>query len=187
MAKKRAPKQVFNLPKRHRWKAKPGNQIFVANRGDVRFEFPGGWVFDDTSGGAGQSVRFFDGKPPDDDIRLEVSVLHILHPAAYQMPLADLLNDSAEDIGDNCRRGKPYSLRLPQHELAWLEMEYIDPGEKRPAFTRLCLARGVGVQTLITLDFWPEDAARAIAAWDDVLGTLKLGEYLEHPFFGPKE
>lgn len=187
MAKRRLKREKFNLFKGHNWKAKPGNQIFVANRGDVRFEFPGGWVIDRNSGGVDDSVRFYDGHPPDDNIRLAISVLHILDPIVYQAPLADLLDHSAKDIGENCRRGQAFAMKLPQHEMAWLEMEYIDPIGKRLAHTRFCLARGSGIQTLITLDYWPEDAGKAQAAWDDVLGTLVLGDYVENPLLGPKE
>ena len=184
----RMQRQVFNLPKRHRWKAKPGNQIFVANRGDVRFEFPGSWVFDRSSGGAGQSVRFYDGNPPNDNIRLEVSVLTALAEVAGRIPLAPLLESVTGETREGMeviQQGSPYAMQLPNLDMAWLEMEYIDPEGKRPAFTRFCLARGSGVTAYITMDFWPEDADKAKAAWDDVLGSLRLGDYLEHPFFGP--
>lgn len=184
--RRKMDRQTFRLPDRHRWKAKEGNKIFVANKGDVRFEFPGGWVFDRTSGGEGKSARFFDGHPPNDNIRLEVSVIHALDPRAFQAPLAEVLNSSVEDIGENCRRSEAFAMNLPRHDLALLDLEYIDPVEKRPAHSLFCLARGAGVHALISLDYWPEDSAVALAAWEDVLGSLRLGEYLEHPFFGPK-
>ena len=185
--RRKMDRQTFRLPERHRWKAKEGNQIFVANKGDVRFEFPSGWVFDRTSGGKGKSVRFYDGHPPNDNIRLEVSVLHIPDPRAFSAPLADVLNSSIGDIGDNCRRSEAFAMKLPRHDLALLDLEYIDPVEKRPAHSLFCLARGAGIHALISLDYWPEDSTVALAAWEDVLGSLCLGEYLEHPFFGPKE
>lgn len=179
--------QTFRLPKRHRWKAKEGNQIFVANKGDVRFEFPGGWVFDRTSGGENKSVRLYDGHPPNDNIRLEVSVINALHPLALGAPLAEMLNGSIGDIGESCRRSEAFAMKLPHHELALLELEYIDPVEKRLAHSLFCLARAGGIHALISIDYWPEDSTVALAAWEDVLGSLRLGEYLEHPFFGPKE
>ena len=37
-------RRQFNLSDKHRWKAKPGNKIFVINRGAVHFEHPGDWV-----------------------------------------------------------------------------------------------------------------------------------------------
>ena len=38
---KKWQKRRFNLSDKHRWKAKPGNKIFVINRGAVHFEHPG--------------------------------------------------------------------------------------------------------------------------------------------------
>ena len=66
-------------------------------------------------------------------------------------------------------------------------MEFVDPIGRRPAFSRFALARGSGVMAFITMDFWPEDTDKAATAWGDVLQTLRLGQYMEHPFFGPKE
>ena len=180
-------RRIYRLPERHRWKAKEGNKIFVANKGDVRFEFPEGWVFDRTSGGEGKSARFFDGHPPNDNIRLEVSVINAMDPLAFQAPLADVLDGAIKDIGENCERSEAFAMTLPDHDLALLDLAYIDPIEKRPAHSLFCLARGAGVHALISLDYWPEDAATALAVWEDVLGSLRLGQYLEHPFFGPKD
>ena len=130
MAKRRRMnRQTFHLPERHRWKAKEGNQIFVANKGDVRFEFPEGWVFDRTSGGKGKSVRLYDGHPPNDNIRLEVSVIHVPDPRAFSAPLADVLDGSIEDIGENCKRSEAFAMTLPRHDLALMNLEYIDPVE----------------------------------------------------------
>lgn len=180
-------RQTFRLPDRHRWKAKEGNQIFVANKGDVRFEFPGGWVLDQTSGGEGKSVGFYDGRPPNDNIRLEVSVIPILDPRAFQAPLADVLDGSIEDIGENFKRSEAFAMKLPRHDVALMDLEYIDPVEKRLAHSLFCLARVGGVHALNSIDYWPEDSKTALAAWEDVLGTLRLGDYLEHPLFGPVE
>ena len=108
-------------------------------------------------------------------------------PLALGAPLAEVLNGSIEDIGDSCQRSEAFAMKLPHHELALLELEYIDPVEKRPAHSLFCLARAGGVHALISIDYWPEDSKTALAAWEDVLGSLRLGDYMEHPFFGPRE
>lgn len=247
---RRLRRQVFKLPKRHRWKAKPGNNVMVLNRGEVICEIPQGWVVDQESGDTAPSIRIFDGYPPDDDIRLEVSCLRFNarleyaagkgedpaatanyleslagDVAARQPPLAARLSDLAaaartsrlaeddlqeallqyfdaiqpplteqldarvEDKGIVLSRGTPYPMELgpPGVEVVWMEMEFVDPFGRRPAFSRFALARGSGVLAYITMDFWPEDTDKAATAWADVLQTLRLGQYMEHPFFGPKE
>ena len=45
MSKKRWKQTSLRMPKNHEWKSKPGYKIFVANAGEVRFDFPEKWVF----------------------------------------------------------------------------------------------------------------------------------------------
>lgn len=248
--RRRLRRQVFKLPSRHRWKAKPGNNVMVLNRGEVICEIPQGWIVDQESGDTAPSIRIYDGQPPDDNIRLEISCLHFnprlefptgkgadpavtadyletlagdvverepalaarlsemaaaartRHPnpddlrdallkyfEAMQPPLAEQLDARIEDRGTVLNRGMPLPMELgpPGVEIVWSEMEFIDPFGRRPAFGRYALARGSGVQAFITMDFWPEDVDKATAAWSDVLQTLRLGQYMENPFLGPKE
>ena len=65
-------KQVFDLPQNHGWTAKPGNKVFIADRGALRFEIPQDWLVEPNR----KSVKFRDAKPPDDTMGLEVSVIY---------------------------------------------------------------------------------------------------------------
>ena len=47
--------------------------------------------------------------------------------------------------------------------------------------SRLCLARGHGVQPFITLDYWPEHAHWFLPVWDEVLRSLQLGQFIKDP------
>lgn len=193
-------KQVFHLPENHGWTAKPGNVVFVADRGALRFEIPREWTMEPSR----KSVKFLDAKPPDDSISLEVSITYL---AAYGrnvdwsgLPLSDLLKGITDEESP-ARPGKrkarkrkdankvsaPLTIKMGDLELAWVETEFIDPGEKRPAYSRIGLARDAraAIQALLTMSFWPEDADRAKAVWNDVLGTLKIGEYFDSPLHGP--
>jgi len=62
-------KQTLDLKDDHRWQSKPGYKVFVADRGSVRFDVPGDWVFEPDE----KSFKFTDRKPPNDDCRLEMS------------------------------------------------------------------------------------------------------------------
>ena len=179
-------RETFKLHPRHRWRASnPSNQIFVANRGDVRFEIPSGWVQDPN----GETVCFYDGRPPNDNIRLELSIMRQLAVFDHRdYPLPALLEAMfAEEKKTDLRRGQVNYLRIAELETAWLEREVMDPGENRPAYSRIALARRLEIQALITMDFWPEDADQARAAWNEAIGTLRLGEYVENPLLGPKD
>ena len=181
-------KREFNLSGRHRWKAKRGNRIFVADRGAVRFEIPNDWVLEPGESG---SIQFYNGEPPNDDIRLEVSVFDL---AAFSrtvdwsgLRLPELLLQVTPDEKGNRIKDRPIvALNRGGLEIAWYEIEFMDSGENRPAFSRICLARESSVQILLTMDFWPEDGKLARGVWSDALDSLKLGEYVENPFLGPK-
>ncbi len=190
-------KQVFNLPENHGWTAKPGNVVFVADRGALRFEIPREWTVEPSK----KSVKFLDAKPPNDKISLEVSVIYLNTPGRNVdwsgLPLSDLLRDvTAEETPNRRRRGRrkdaskvgtPLTIKMGKLELAWIETEFIDPGEKRPAYSRVGITRDTdaAIHALLTMSYWPEDADRARAVWNDVLGTLKMGEYYESPLQGP--
>lgn len=56
--------------------------------------------------------------------------------------------------------------------------------EKREARSRICIGIGVAVQALITMEYWPEDAGRAIPVWDEALRSLQLEQYVVDPTQG---
>ena len=77
-------------------------------------------------------------------------------------------------------RGKARRLAHPAAiwQYLWLEMDFVDPVGKRKAHSRACLARGGNVQAFITMDYWPEDRRVAAEVWNNMLESLKLGDYL---------
>ena len=197
-------KQVFNLPENHGWTAKPGNKVFIADRGALRFEIPQDWLVEPGR----KSVKFRDAESPNDTMGLEVTVFY----AGYGMgidwsslPLSQLIKDvTSDDFNgrpdrasrrrkrrsdrlDQYKAGPPLTIKMGNLEMAWVESEFIDPGEKRPAFTRTAITRDpeASIHALLTFSYWPEDAERAKAVWNDVMGTLKMGEHYDSPFRGP--
>ena len=189
--------QSFDLPENHGWTAKPGNRIFVADKGAVRFEIPQGWILEMSKDG--RSFQFFDRKPADAaDIRLDVRVMYLAAthpdvdwanvPAWNQPPITDWLKKSLrQDTRKPTRVGAPLTITLDGMTVAWAEMDFIDPIEKRPAHTRVCYAlkTAAALLSIIAMDFWDDVAHRAHPAWNEVIGTLKMGEYFESPFRGP--
>jgi hypothetical protein len=174
-------KRSLRLKKRHRWRAKPGYRIFVADRGAVRFSFPQDWVIVPES----DAIHLYDKQPPDDNCRLAVSYIRLPPLDWSGLPLSQLvetaLGSERRDILD---KAKVTQLRRNDLEIAWTEIRFMDPNEKRPAFSRLCLGRGANIQTLITFDFWPEDKARLEPVWAEVMGSLELGRYISDPTVG---
>ena len=195
-------KEIFNLPSNHGWTAKPGNKVFVADRGALRFEIPQEWLVEPSR----KSVKFRDAEPPDDTMGLEVSVLYHGYGMGIDwsgLPLLELIKNVTDENftgrpGRASRRrnrkgrdapkvGAPITIKLGNLEMAWVESEFIDPGEKRPAYSRTAITRDPqkSIHALLTFSYWPEDAERAKAVWNDVMGTLKMGDHFESPFRGP--
>jgi hypothetical protein len=170
-------KQRLKLAKDHSWRAKPGYQIVVLDRGAVRFDVPQGWGIAPGEG----SIELRDRPSPDDRCLLEVSVIHL--PAEIDwsgLPLGPLLEEVSKGGKEEIfGRGAVSIAERPGVELAWRETRYVDPGEHREARSRSCLARGAGVYAILTMSFWPEDAAEFEPVWTEVLRSLRLGEYRE--------
>ena len=178
-------KQGLRLKENHGWRSKPGYQIFVAERGAVRFDFPQGWVIKPEAG----PIKLHDREPPDDTCVLQMSLFRTPPGIDWtELPLAPLLAGAMKDDpddGDVIERGEIQHVKRSDLEYAWRETRHTDPNEHREARSRSCLARGSDIHVLLTLDFWPEDAERLEPVWNEVLRSLRLGQYVADPTVGP--
>lgn len=178
-------KQELKMRKNHGWRAKPGYSIFVADRGAVRFDIPQNWVVVPGDG----PVKICDRQPPDDNCAIQLSIFRL--PAGIDwsaLPLAQMLADATDDDQEDksvLAKGEVVTIDRPDIEIVWRETRFIDEGEQREAISRSCIARGRNLQPLITFDFWVDDAVRLYPVWDELLSSLRLGDYIEDPTIGP--
>lgn len=172
---------VLTLKEGHTWKCKPGYKIFVLDRGTLRFDIPENWVMELGD----KSVRFFDKQPPDDNCRLEVSLLR--HPLIdwTGLPLEKLLRDSlAGKSVHEAPLGGIHRETRPGVDLAWTETTFIDPQLGNPARSRIAIVRGNNGHALVTLDFWEADAEPVIPVWDEVVQSIDMGLKVKDPAMG---
>ena len=157
---------------RHDWglKAKPGWKIFIANRGQLRFDIPGDWVI----GHEENAIRFTDKEPPDDDCAMRLTVWSFPRGVDWSdLPLEKLLLDGKRDKLE--QYGLPVARRCPGGELLWAEFRWNDDTqENRPAVTRQCVARGPDGTALLTMDLWRDDYDRFAPIWENVVGTIQF-------------
>ncbi len=170
-------RSVHKLPDNHQWQAKPGYNIFVGDAGAIRFDIPEDWIVEPAS----DAIKFYDKQPPDDDCLMQVSVFHL--PPGLDMselPLPQLFGDTVlkDEDRDMTVRGRVKQFQRPNLEMIWVEAQFTDPNENREARSRSCLARGNDIHALITLVYWPEHRQRFVPIWNEVLRTLRLGEYV---------
>lgn len=175
-------KTTVPLPALHGWQCKPGNNLFIADRGAVAFEIPAKWVIRHDNK---QTLTIHDRPPPDDQARISLTVFHLppVRGGWKQLPLEKLLIEATESKARKQKKkgGKVPAAPVvhredrPELELVWLEKEpWTDPKNGKKIRCRQVLARARLVQCLMTFDVYEDAADRFQPTWEDVLATLQL-------------
>ena len=181
----------IHLPKNHGWRtSKRGNSVFVADRGAVQFEFPRPWIIEPTDWG---SIMLRDHPHPNENVRIEVSLIQLYNadgvpirktgaPVDWGIPLIHMyLKMVQNDPRDIIERGKLNEANSPEFEAVWQQIAYMDTEVCREIHSRTCFARANGVVAILTLDFWTEYSSTAYRVWREMMGTLKVGDYISDP------
>lgn len=177
MAKPKWQKSSLKLSKNHIWKSAPGYKIVVVDRGAARVDIPGDWLVE--MGESGLEAR---NRPkPDDSALIQITVMPM--PAEIdwrEMPLVPLFENAMEHgATETLSRGPNQLINRPGLEGVWRETRYIDPDERREAVSFCIFAREGGIHIFITLSCWPEEVANCTPVWEEVLRSLRLGEYVD--------
>jgi len=175
-------KETLDLKPDHNWECPFGYKIFVLARGAVRFNVPENWVLEPQD----KSFKFLDKKSPDDDCCLEVSFNQLPPGDWSQFPLESILVKVTEDDSrDVISRGKVVTCKRQTARIVWSEIKFMDTQEEpREAFSRTCIGLGSNVQSLITFDYWADQAEMLLPVWDEVVRSLTLGLYISDPRTG---
>jgi hypothetical protein len=173
---------VFQLAPNHVWKAAPGCRILVVDNGGVRCDIPHEWLVYSPR----RNVLVFDRFPPDNRFILAISCKR-LPPRIMTIPL-DVILEELERSDDRriVKRGSISRFRRWPLEVAWVQLRVVDEPAKREKFTRLCVARAEGTQALIMFDFRDGEEEEAEGAWNTVMDSLVVGDYISDPLTGRK-
>jgi hypothetical protein len=174
-------KQTFKLRDDHTWKAPPGHVIVMLERGVVSFNMPQSWKVTDH-----EPFTVRDAQPPDDKAGMQISYWKFKPGIDWTgLPLAPLLKESTRTKkGEVLSTSDIFTHPRTDIEIVWLEQRFIDPAEKREAFSRIGMARGFNVHVLMTFSYWVEDEKDMIPFWDEVLHSLQLGRVIQDPLKG---
>jgi hypothetical protein len=169
------------LKDNHTWDAPAGYKIIVVDRGAVSFNVPQKWLMANAD-----PLELHDAPPPNDNARITVSLWRLPPDVDWSgLPLAPLLIESTKDSKmEVLERSEVFTLPRQDLELVWTQHKFIDPVEKREAYTRIAMARGWGVHALITCDFWVSESQKLKPIWDEVLRSLQLGRVIQDPTLG---
>lgn len=169
------------LKHHHTWKAPPGYKIFIADKGAVRFNIPQDWIIKPDP----DSLKFHDHEPPGDTCVLAFSYLRLGNINWNEFPVTKLVQVAVKgDARQILQVGKVVSVPRQDLELAWIESRFFATNENRDAYSRLSIGRAANLQSLITLDYWPEDVERISAVWNEVMRSLELGRIVQDPSVG---
>lgn len=169
----------LKLKEGHTWKCRPGYKICVLAEGALRFDVPREWIMEPDE----RSVKLYDLAPPDDNCRLEVSLLRHSQIDWSGLDLDWLIRDSVaaqpgEEIHDVHRQQRPGV------ELAWVERSWVENGKE--ARSRVAIARGLNAHALLTLAYWATDADRLAPVWDEIMRSIDLGLKAQDPTAGER-
>lgn len=173
-------KKTLRLKENHGWTSEPGCQVFVADRGAVRFDLPQGWVIEPGEKG---SIKFMDRPSPDDDCTLEMSIFYLNEEIDWSaLPVTRLVRELAGgEKHEVLERFDVEQFERDGMTVAWNGTRFIDPAQHREAFSKLLMARKWNIQPLITYAYWADQAEAMEKVWAIVLKTLILGDYIEDP------
>ena len=76
-----------------------------------------------------------------------------------------------------------YFVRWPL-QAAWMQLHVKCEEPSRDKTTRVCVARADRTQALIILDFHSVDEPLVEKAWDTLMDTLVVGDYIADPLTG---
>jgi hypothetical protein len=160
----------------HRWKAKAGHQIFIAQRGAIRFDIPRGWVIipDKTS------YKMCDRQPPDDECTLEASYMVLPAVDLTDLTVGMMLRDVTENQTQKTETWRSDIVEEKRGDLLTAQMasRWIDPSQNREACSHIAVARRRGIQVLLTCDYWLDDAKQFGPAWLTVMETLQVAQWV---------
>ncbi len=165
---------TLKLKDGHTWKCSPGYKICVLAEGALRFDVPREWVYEPSEA----SVKVYDATPPDDNCRLEVSLLRHSQIDWSGLDLDGLIRNSTGAKADADIRRQ----QRPGVEIAWTESSSVENGKE--ACSRIAIVRGVNAHAVLTLDFWATDADRLAPVWDEIMRSIDLGLKVQDPTVG---
>src|SRR3954453_1801947 len=176
-------KTTIPMPAGHGWKCKPGNNLFIAERGAAAFEIPSDWIIRHDGK---QTVSIHDLAPPKDSCRIALTIFHLppVKGGWGALKLDDMYRQISTMESPKKKRKKQskpsppleiHSEHRPDLELVWADKgNWPDPENGKPIHCRQLLARARLVQVLITFDAYKDVEEKFEPAWKDLLRTLRV-------------
>lgn len=174
---RRTRSEVVSLPEDHGWSVREGFKAVVADRGAVRFDIPSDWH---SEFGTTCDLLLTDRPPPEDECRVEFSLLRVPVVAGVEFPLLDFFDEATGAADPEVHTvGEPTLVRREGLELVWRESLYIEEESGREAVRRSLLAAGSGLFALFTMAQYADVRERTEPAWRELCDSIELGAHYD--------
>lgn len=171
---------VFQLAPNHIWKAAPGCRILIVDSGGLRCDIPQEWIVYSPR----THVFAIDRFPPDNRCLMAISCRRV-SSEVIAIPLRLILEEWV--LGEDRRvveRSEPVIFYRWPLQAAWMQLRVVGSEPSQDKSTRVCVARADRTQALIILDFHSVDEALAEPAWQTLMDTIAVGDYIADPSTG---
>jgi hypothetical protein len=171
---------VFQLAPNHVWKAAPGCRILIIDNGGLRCDIPYEWIVYSPR----THVFAIDRFPPDNRCLMAISCRRV-SSEIIAIPLRRILEEwvVGEDRGAVETSEPVYFFRWPL-QAAWMQVTVNGREPKANKTTRVCVARADRTQALIILDYHTADESSVETAWETLMDSLVVGDYISDPTTG---
>jgi hypothetical protein len=172
---------VFQLAPNHVWKARPGCRILIVDNGGLRCDIPSEWIVYSPR----THVFAIDRFPPDNRCLMAISCRRV-SSEVMALPLGVILEEWV--IAEDRRvveQSHPLTFYRWPLQAAWLQLRVtVSQPPQDDKITRICVARADRTQALIILDFHAADEPGVDSAWQTLMDTLVIGDYIADPVTG---
>jgi hypothetical protein len=173
---------VFQLAPNHVWKAAPGCRILIVDSGGLRCDIPQDWIVYSPK----THVFAIDRFPPDNRCLMAISCRRV-SSEVMSIPLRWILEEWV--IGEDRRvveRSETVVFHRWPLQAAWLQLRVAGAEPHQDKSTRVCVARADRTQALIILDFHSMDEPAFGPAWQTLMDTAVVGDYIADPATGKR-
>lgn len=176
--------QTFNLNRGHTWKAPAGYRIVVLENGLVSFNVPEQWSIVQAASGFEMHL----GTPPNVESRLRCSYRRVTAEAEQTAPslesiLMETVNKSTPTDPNAPTQivAQTELVNAPREDLevAWVERQIMNTIKHRLACSRMLMARGWGVISFLSLEYWEDASAQFVPVWEELVRSLELGRQID--------
>lgn len=175
-------RQHLLLEEDHGWASEPDCQVVLIDRGAVRFDIPRSWTIEPGENG---TVTLRENASPSEKPTLELTVFYLNEGLDWSgLPVSRLVSEigsrpSEPHFGPPLEVTPVREFRRDGMSAAWSGRRYFE--ENREVSSRLLIARKWNIQTKITYAFWSDPDRDVQNAWEILVRTLTLGDYVEVP------